>query len=171
VPVSPRSLLPLTTLLLVACGGGGGATTTTPSNATQADGAAPWPWEARLVQGASFTLVDDDDTTVTMTVAAVDASAGRRAYTLAWDAGNSQGPTSLVVTGAAVQIGESKMDPARADASTSYRDGDVYCFAEDFSNPDGCEDVCDAELCFTAEAGLVEANGLYAPSLGIFTRR
>lgn len=171
-----RSLCSLALVLAAAaCGGGSpGGAATTPGNSggtAASPGATPWPWEAKLVEGATFTLADDDGATVTMKVEKVEASGTGRTYTFSWGDEDGPGPTSLVVTGAKVQVGESKMDPGRAKADESYRDDGVYCFAEDFSNPDGCEDICDAEICFSATAGLVGVSELYAPGFGIFTLR
>ena len=42
--------------------------------------------------------------------------------------------------------------------------GSALTFAQDFSNPMGCDDVCDAQLCFSREGGIVAVGGLYAPN-------
>ena len=153
----------------------GGTTTSTGTDTgtdtAASDGTTPWPWEAKLTEGASFTLTDEEDNQVTMTVAKVEATGGTRTYTLAWDENNSNGPTHLSVTGAKVQVGDSPMDPPRAKADASYRKDGNFCFAEDFSNPDGCEDICDAEICFSAELGLAEVSMMYGPSLGTYSHQ
>jgi hypothetical protein len=43
------------------------------------------------------------------------------------------------------------------------------CFGEAIDpGPDGCEDICFAEMCVSPDKGLVEIEGLWAPGYSIF---
>lgn len=126
------------------------------------------PWEAALSQGAHFDLVPDpalgsDGVPVTVTVTEVAADGGARVYTLDWG-GESNGPTTLRVDHGVVTINdaapEKMKDPFTPPTGAT-------CYGEDFSNPEGCEDVCDADLCLS-DAGIVGVDGLYAPDYSMY---
>jgi len=149
-------------LTLGACGGA--PARPVPASATSAADALPW--EAALTAGARFELVRDAEfdeggepaEPLVVTVESVDVADGARVYHL--DGGSTV--TQIVVRGAQVLLNEA----APADMVEPYTDHfmpDVTCYAEDFSNPDGCDDVCEAELCL-GPSGIIRISGLYAPN-------
>jgi hypothetical protein len=158
-----RSFALVALALAAACGG--------TSSSSGGTGPAPagdrLPWEASLTTGASFTLAADteglgdgeDYPDLTIKVTSVEDKGTERVYTLDWG-DELGGPSKIVVRGAQVLVGEAE---AAAMQEPWEMPGGVWCYAEDFSNPDGCEDVCDAALCLAAGSGIVSASGLYTP--------
>ncbi len=148
---------------LAACGGKSGSSSTSPAN-TGGGGAAGTrlPWEAALTVGAAFTLgVDMEDgegATVVVKVTAVDDTGSERVYSLDWgEEGN--GPSKIIVRGELVLLNDAKPEDMQEPSDTPAG----TCYGEDFSNPDGCEDICDGQLCLN-ESGIVSVFGLYAPN-------
>jgi hypothetical protein len=142
-------------------GGGGGGTET----------ADLLPWEAALSQGATFELVVDPELEseemsagpVTATVTQVETDGGARVYHLDWGEG-SNGPTTIRVDHGVVTLNDAKP----ADMKEPFTPpGGATCYGEDMSNPDGCDDVCDADLCM-GDAGIVSVDGLYAPDYSMY---
>lgn len=163
-----KRLASLALVVAVAACGGKSSTSTT-SNTTPegpAGGGAKLPWEAAMTVGASFTLHDTIDESggepVTVKVANVEESGGERVYTLEWSDGGN-GPQKVRVRGNLVLIND-----ATPENMQEAFDGPAgTCYGEDFSNPDGCEDICDAHLCFDA-SGIIGVDGLYAPGYSIY---
>lgn len=150
--------------LVAACGGKS-------SPSTGGTGPAPagdrLPWEASLTTGASFTLAVESEggepapgeyPDITIKVTNVEDTGAERVYSLEWGEGN-MGPSKIVVRGTTVLVGDA--DEAAMQDPWEVPGG-IWCYAEDYSNPDGCEDVCDAALCLST-AGIVQASGLYTP--------
>ena len=140
-------------------GGGGGGTTL--------------PWEAALKQGASFTMQEDleggGSPPVTVTVTAVETDGAARVYRLSWGEEGANGPSEIRVEGTTVTI-----NGASAGAMQEpfvEEGGDATCYGEDMSNPEGCEDICDAHLCISPTDGIVSVFGLYAPNYSSFSAR
>ncbi len=167
------SLVAVLALALGACGGKGKPATTTTGGGSGGD---QLPWEARLTPGARFELASDLEredgeapAPITVTVTAVERDGAARVYKLDWGEEGSNGPTSIRVDGTQVTIGEAAaadmQDPWEAEG------GGATCYAEDYSNPDGCDDICDASLCISPTDGIVSVFGLYAPGYGIFSAR
>ena len=159
-----------------ACGGKAKARATTGSSTGGGGGAGDQlPWEAALTSGATFELGSDLDVEdgggepVTVTVAGVDRDGAARIYRLEWSDGGN-GPTSIRVKGGKVTIGDAKL----ADMQEPWQNpttGDATCYAEDLSNPDGCDDICDASLCLSPTGGITEVFGRYAPGHGSYSSR
>ena len=149
------------------CGGkgkGAGA-----AGSPSAGGGDRLPWEAALTEGASFTLKDTLDEsgtphTVTVRVAAVENDGAARVYRLDWG-DNSLGPTTLRVENGVVTIDDAA-PPAMKEPFVPPG-ADHTCYGEDLSNPDGCEDICDADLCLSP-AGIVGVSMLYAPGYSVY---
>ena len=133
------------------------------------------PWEARLTTGARFEMFGDleddsgeDGSRLVVTVTGVEQDGAARVYKLDWgEEGN--GPASIRVEGTQVTVGDAKaadmQDPWEAEG------GGATCYAEDLSNPDGCDDICDASLCISPQDGIVSVFGLYAPGYGMYSQR
>ncbi len=128
------------------------------------------PWEATLTVGATFELVSeigdaaDEDGPLTVTVTAIEPHSDARIYRLDWS--NGDGPTTVTVEDGEVTVGDSaysEMQPPWPDHDT-----DATCYGADYSNPEGCDDVCDASLCLSPTRGILSVNGLYAPNYGMF---
>jgi hypothetical protein len=107
-----------------------------------------------------------DGESVSVTIVDVQDTGAERVYALDW--GEHAGPSKIVVRGGQVLVGES--------AASSMQEpwempGGIFCYAEDYSNPDGCEDVCDAALCLSEGSGVVMVSGLYAPEYASFAAR
>lgn len=150
-------------LALAAACGGPSSPTTRPVSGPPATTGVRLPWEASLTTGATFTLGVEDAAPgeypdLTVKVTSVQELAGQRVYSLDWGEQGS-GPSKIVVRGEQVLIGDA--EPARMQEPWELPGG-ITCYAEDFSNPDGCDDVCDAALCLT-DGGIVMASGLYTP--------
>jgi hypothetical protein len=157
--------------LVAACGGKGKADTTPAGHGGPSALAARLPWEIALVQGATFTLrseLEDDDgvESVTLKVTAVEEDGGARVYRLDWGEEGANGPAQLRVEGSTVTVGDAK--PEDMQEPYSPPGGDTICYGADYSNPEGCEDVCDASLCL-GSTGIVEVTGLYAPNYGMYS--
>ena len=159
--------LPCFTIALVLSACGGKSSSPATSNTTP-DGpaAAKLPWEAALTVGAAFTLVDEIEESggepVTVKVANVEDKGSERVYTLDWGEG-ANGPTAIIVRGNLVLINDAKPEAMQEAFDTPMG----TCYGEDFSNPDGCDDVCDAHLCMN-DTGIVSVDGLYAPGYGMY---
>lgn len=148
---------------VAACGGKSSSSTTPGSTA----GSDRLPWEAALTMGASFTLqeeVGEGGDPVVVKVASVSDHGNERVYGLEWSSG--QGPARIVVRDGVVLLGDAKPE----DMKAPFAGPGETCYGEDFSNPDGCDDVCDANLCLTG-AGIVSVDGLYAPNYGAYTAK
>lgn len=143
-----------------ACGGKSGSST------TPAAGAARLPWEAALTMGATFSLSDEggEGMPIVVKVASVSDHGNERVYGLDW--GGVPGPARIVVRDGVVLLGDAKPE----DMKAPFAGPQEVCYGEDMSNPDGCEDVCDANLCLGA-AGIVSVDGLYAPNYGSYVAR
>ena len=75
-----------------------------------------------------------------------------------------------------------KRPPDRSEPPRSYRatkknhgrylkfDGARACMGEEPPPGGDCDDVCGAEVCFSAEAGVVELSGTWAPDSSIFAQ-
>ena len=127
------------------------------------------PWEATLTQGARFELHEDlegNGETVVATVAAVELDGAARVYRLDWGEGGA-GPSVIRVEGTTVTINDAKASDMQAPYDQEKGDG--TCYGEDFSNPDGCEDVCDASICISPTDGIVSVFGLYAPNAASYS--
>lgn len=149
-------------IALAACGksaSGSGTGPTAPSGDRL-------PWEASLTTGASFTLAldmeeggeDGGPAEITIKVSNVEDKGSERVYSLDW--GDHGGPSKIVARGKDVLVGDAEL---AAMQEPWEMPGGIMCYAEDFSNPDGCEDVCDASLCLAEGSGIVSASGLYTP--------
>ncbi len=158
-------LAPSILLLCVATAGCGG---TSSAVATPGQGAAGrLPWEGALTMGATFTLQEElgeGGEPVVVKVTSVRDHDGERDYGLTWSSG--EGPSRIVVRGGVVLLGEAKPE----DMKAAFEGPGETCYGEDFSNPDGCDDVCDANLCLT-RGGIVSVDGLYAPNHGAYVAR
>jgi hypothetical protein len=148
---------------LAACGGKSGSSSTTPGNAGGSGSAAnKLPWEAALTVGATFTLTTDMEDgggdPVVVKVSAVDDQGGDRVYTLDWGE-DGNGPSKIIVRGELVLLNEAQPEDMQEPSDTPAG----TCYGEDFSNPDGCDDVCDGQLCLN-DSGIVSVFGLYAPN-------
>lgn len=161
---------------VVVAGGACGGSSKGPATAGNGGGpgghggglAARLPWEAALTEGATFTLgnqvPESGDASVTVKVVAVEEDGGARVYRLDWGEGD-MGPTQLRVEGTTVTVGDARAEDMKAPFA---RPGsDTICYGADYSNPEGCDDVCDADLCLSP-AGIVGVSGLYAPGYGIY---
>ncbi len=155
------SRLALSLLLFVAACGGKAGSVNTPG------GSGRLPWEGALTMGAAFTLqeeIGEGGEPVVVKVTGVSDRGAERVYSLEWSAG--QGPGRIVVRGGVVLLGDAKPD----DMKAPFVGPSEICYGEDFSNPDGCDDVCDANLCLTS-AGVISVDGLYAPGYGAYVAR
>jgi hypothetical protein len=166
----------LAAVLLAAACGGKSSGPTGPSNTGGGGGGGgdPLPWEGALTVGAKFELVldmeseNDAPDVLTATVTAVENEGAARVYKLSWGEGEgANGPTSIRVEGGKVRINDADL-AAMQEPWEGPNQG--WCYAEDFSNPCGCEDVCDADLCFDA-TGITSVGGLYAPNYMPYKRR
>jgi hypothetical protein len=152
---------------VTACGGKGkGAGTAGTGTAAAGD---RLPWEAALTVGATFIMKDTLDEsgspeTVTVKVAAVETAGAARIYRLDWG-DNSLGPTTLRVENGVVTVNDAA--PTAMKEPFEPPSTDTTCYGEDLSNPDGCEDVCDADLCLSPD-GIVGVSMLYAPGYSIY---
>ncbi|HUQ06136.1 MAG TPA: hypothetical protein VM261_26715 [Kofleriaceae bacterium] len=170
----------LATLLLVtavaaSCGGkssSSGASNTTPEG--PAGGGAKLPWEGALAQGATFTLVDgmtaggpeeEAGEPLTIKVTNVAENGDERVYTLAWSEGGN-GLERIVVRGDKVTFNDGKLEDMQEPFETPIG----MCYGEDLSNPDGCEDICDGQICMN-DGGIVSVGGLYAPGYGEYVAK
>jgi hypothetical protein len=153
---------------VAACGGKAPASSGPASASTGRQ-----PWEAKLVTGARFELwpqsADGGAAPLVVTVANVEDQGDARVYTLAWGEGATNGPTIVWVSGDRVVIGEA--DPHDMQKPWPGTAAGAMCFAQDFSNPEGCDDVCDAALCFSPDGGIISVTGLYAPNYDVFEAR
>jgi hypothetical protein len=165
----PRLATLLLLVAVAACGGKSSTSSTSNTTPEGGGGGAKLPWEAALTVGAEFTLVDgmtagmpeeDAGDPVVVKVTNVEATGDQRVYTLDWGEGGN-GPSKIIVNGAQVLVGDAKPEDMQPPWETPVGN----CYAEDFSNPDGCEDICDAALCLDA-SGIVSVSGLYAPGYG-----
>jgi hypothetical protein len=159
--------------LNVAGCGGSRKPAAAPATTAGGTGGARLPWEASLTAGASFTLHNQIpeatyDLPVTVEVLSVEDDGGARVYRLEWGEGGN-GPSTIRVAGTTVTLGDA--GPEAMQEPWPGDDADTTCYAEDFSNPDGCEDVCDAGLCLSATRGVVAVTGLYAPNYGLYGAR
>jgi hypothetical protein len=158
---------------LAACGGKGKGAVANGGGGGGGGGGARLPWEAALKQGASFTLQEDieggDSPPVTVTVTAVEEAGAARVYRLSWGEDGAGGPSSIRVEGATVTINDAKAEDMQEP--WTQEGGDATCYGEDMSNPEGCEDVCDAHLCISPTDGIVSVFGLYAPNYSSFSAR
>lgn len=169
-----RWLLARTSLSLSLCavGCGGKSTPAIGNHGHDADGMLPW--EARLTVGARFELWQEFDTEealpspLVVTVSKVESVDGARIYHLDWS-DDPNGPDRVVVRDGVVTIGEATPEQMKEPFRPS--DGAMICYGQDFSNPDGCDDVCDADLCLDAEHGVLTVSGLYAPGYIQFAQR
>lgn len=134
------------------------------------------PWEAALTVGAHFELIDDlggpDQAPLPVTVTAVEQDGAARIYRLHWGGPEDEGangPTTIRVEGTAVTINDAKLEDMQAPFPPE--DGDAICYGEDMSNPGGCDDICDANLCLSPTAGIVSVYGLYAPGYSSYSQR
>lgn len=157
---------------VAACGGKSGTSSSGSGTGPEAPAGKRFAWEASLTTGATFTLVPDegfDDAgtgEVIVKVTNVEDKGAERVYSLDW--GDHSGPGQIVVRGEQVLIGGA----AAADMQEPWdMPGGILCYAEDFSNPDGCEDVCDASLCLAEGSGIVAVSGLYAPDYLPYTAK
>ena len=152
----------------VGNGGGGGGRT-----------AARLPFEAALTVGAEFVLyqtngdMSDDGQgdgvpPAAVKVTAVEEDGGARVYRLAWTE-NTNGPDTIRVEGTQVTIGSASAAEMK-EPWAPPGGGDTVCYGADFSNPDGCDDVCDADLCL-GSAGVEQVTGLYAPNYSSYAQR
>jgi hypothetical protein len=163
----PRVASLLLVIAVAACGGKSGSPSvgnTTPDGPA----AKKLPWEAAMKEGATFTLVngatagapeeEQEGDPLTIKVTAVADHGNERIYTLAWsDAGN--GLQQIVVRGDVVTFNDVKTEDMQEPFETPIG----VCYGEDLSNPDGCDDVCDGQICMDA-TGIVSVGGLYAPN-------
>lgn len=157
---------------VAGCGGkgkGAGTAGNTGGGGSTAAGGDRLPWEVALTVGATFTLKDTLDEsgapdTVTVKVAAVETEGAARIYRLDWG-DNSLGPTTLRVENGVVTVNDAA--PAAMKEPFEPPSTDYTCYGEDLSNPDGCEDVCDADLCLSPD-GIVGVSMLYAPGYSIY---
>ncbi|MCE9576316.1 MAG: hypothetical protein K8W52_24425 [Deltaproteobacteria bacterium] len=154
---------------LAACGGRS-ATSAPPTvgntGGTAGAAVAHLPWEAALTTGKRFELVvsgtGGGGESIAVTVASVEDHGDTRVYHLSWGEG-SQAPTTITVHGDKVLIGDAKPEEMKEPSDQ----GDMTCYGADYSNPEGCDDVCDADLCLSP-AGIVGLDGLYAPNYDMF---
>ncbi|HVV84493.1 MAG TPA: hypothetical protein VHE35_15600 [Kofleriaceae bacterium] len=168
----------LLVLGLAACGGkarglvsaGGGAGGSGSGGGGDSD---KLPWEATLTAGASWELAldpdlaaDGDEPPVTVKVDKVDVQGTLRVYHLSWSDGGN-GPTTLRVESGVVTINDAQAKEMKEPSEMP--DGST-CYGQDFSNPDGCDDVCDADLCLGAD-GIVSVDGLYAPNDSMYRQQ
>ncbi len=155
---------------LVACGGKASA----PSGSSTPTGPAPakLPWEAAMTVGAKFTLVDgmtagseDEGEPLTIEVTGVDDKGSERVYTLAWSDGGNGLEKIVVRTGGVVfdDVPPDRMQPP-------FETPIGTCYGEDLSNPEGCEDICDGQICMNTD-GIVSVGGLYAPGAGEYVAK
>jgi hypothetical protein len=160
-------------LALAACGG---KSSTGPG---PGPGPAPsgdrLPWEASLTTGATFTLAvkleadggeEGEYKDLIIKVTNVEGKGNERVYSLDW--GDHGGPSKIVVRGKTVLVGDA--EPAAMQEPWEVPGG-IMCYAEDFSNPDGCEDVCDASLCLAEGRGIVSASGQYTPGYMVYAAK
>ncbi len=164
----------LTIVALAGCGGGTRPATldgTAVGNASPGDAPATdrLPWEDTLTVGARFTLVGDDDGSGTaprieVAVSAIEQDGATRIYRLSWG-DDDGGPPEIRVSAGTVTIGDATAADMKPPLVT---DTGAICHGADFSNPDGCDDICDADLCLSATAGITEISGLYAPGQGSY---
>ncbi len=160
-----RTFAILAFALAAACGGQSSGSGTGPTPAPSGD---RLPWEASLTTGATFTLgVEMEEggedggeyPDITIKVTNVEDKGSERVYALDWG-GDHGGPSKIVVRGKDVLVGDAELSAMQDPWELP---GGIMCYAEDFSNPDGCEDVCDAALCLAEGSGIVSAMGLYTP--------
>ena len=125
-----------------------------------------------MTVGATFTLIDgmnaggeDEGTPLTIKVTNVEDNGSERIYTLDWSDGGN-GLEKIVVRGGAVVFND--IAPERMQAPFEAPVG--VCYGEDLSNPDGCEDVCDGQICLSTD-GIVTVSGLYAPGYGEYVAK
>jgi hypothetical protein len=171
----------LATLLLVtavaaSCGGKSGSSSSTGNTTPEGSGGggATLPWEAAMTVGATFTLVDgmtaggpeeEAGEPLTIKVTNVDTSGGARAYTLEWSDGGN-GLEKIVVRDGKVTFNDVKLE----DMQDPFETPVGMCYGEDLSNPDGCEDICDGQICMN-DGGIVTVAGLYAPGYGEYVAK
>lgn len=153
-------------LALVGCGGKAKGPVGT------AAGAGRLPWEAALTLGARFELVSelasdagDAEPPLVVTVTAIEPHSMARIYRLDWG-DHTGGPTTITVEDGEVTVGDTSF--AEMQKPWSDHGTDATCYAADYSNPNGCDDVCDASLCLSPTAGILSVGGLYAPNYGMF---
>ena len=164
-------LAPVLLVIAVAACGGKPASSTSPGNGGAAPSPARLPWEAALTTGATFTLQDDtgegDEAgePLVIKVTAVEDHGAERVYRLDWGPAGT-GPSRIVVRDGVVLLG----DATPEDMQEPFENPMGTCYGEDFSNPDGCDDVCDANLCLSTD-GIVSVDGLYAPGYGAYLAR
>lgn len=169
----------LATLLLVvavaACGGKSSSTAT--GNTTPegpAGGGAKLPWESALTVGATFTFVDgmtaggpeeEAGEPLTIKITNVEDNGNERTYTLEWSDGGN-GLQHIHVRDGLVTFNETKAEDMQEPFETPIG----MCYGEDLSNPDGCDDVCDGQICMD-DTGFASVSGLYAPGYGEYTAK
>ena len=164
----PRVASLLFVIAVAACGGKSNSPTvgnTTP----EGPAAKKLPWEAAFTEGKTFTLVEGETAggpeeeqgdPLTITITGVEDHGNERVYTLKWsDAGN--GLEKIVVRGDKVTFNDVKLEDMQEPFDTPIG----MCYGEDLSNPDGCDDVCDGQLCL-GDDGIHSVSGLYAPGYG-----
>jgi hypothetical protein len=153
-------------LLVIAVAACGGSSSSSSGAKTTPGAAAPatLPWEAAMTVGATFTLVDgmtagleDEGEPLTIKVTNVEDTGSERSYTLAWSDGGN-GLEKIVVRGGGVVFNDVKPE----DMQDPYETPIGTCYGEDLSNPDGCDDICDGQICMNTD-GIVSVGGLYAP--------
>jgi hypothetical protein len=157
---------------LAACGGKSKEPATPSGGGGGGGGGDRLAWEAALTQGARFELVEDleggsgEPTSVTVT--AVEQDGAARVYRLQWgDGEGSNGPSVIRVEGTTVTINDAS---AASMQEPWEQPGGLTCYGEDMSNPEGCEDICDANICFSAD-GIQSVFGLYAPGYSSYSAK
>jgi len=181
---------------LAACGGSTKAAPTANAGGTAvAPVAVPAPWARVLVEGAVFKLANDrpdraagDEAAVTITgtVRDVQTQGDATSATIAWTRADgspvSGPPTRVKVSPAGVWFdndGSLEATPTfpagaveteRAGYQNYARvDGAAVCYGEG-PGPDApdCEDVCFAELCVSADHGIVAGSGTWWPNYELY---
>lgn len=170
----------LATLILVvvvvvataACGGKSSSSSGTANTTPAGPAPAKLPWEAAMTVGATFTLVDgmtagseDEGEPLTITVTAAEDKGSERVYTLQWSDGGN-GLEKIIVRGDGVVFDEVPSDRMQPPYDTPIG----VCYGEDLSNPEGCEDICDGQICMNTD-GIVSVGGLYAPGAGEYVAK
>lgn len=152
----------------------GGKSSTSSGTGPEGPAAKRLPWEASLTTGATFAFeleegfdAEDGADELVVKVTNVEDKGTERVYSLDW--GDHGGPSKIVVRGELVLVGDA--EAAQMEEPMEMPGGGILCYAEDFSNPDGCQDVCEASLCLAEGRGIVAVSGLYAPGYLPYTAK
>lgn len=166
VPVISSALC---AVALAGCGGKAAG----PAGAQPRAAVGQLPWEAALTVGVRFELVQavGDDAgagePLVVTVTAVEPHSSARLYRLDWSQGN--GPRTITVEDGEVTVGDAAFSEMLAPWPEPGTD--ATCYGADYSNPAGCDDVCEASLCLSPTGGIVGVEGLYAPNYDLYRQR